>query len=247
VHRRLIAAALILVLLAVGSQAALAKDADVTISDSKGFDPALVTIDAGDTVFWTVDSKALVGHSVTADAGSGEAFDSSPMCDTTPANDNCLKPGDVFEHTFTTPGTFPYHDRANPKNKGEVIVLMVATTTTPPPSTTSTTQRATTTAPSTTSSTTTSSSTTSSSSTTTTTLVPATTSVSSDLTVKGGGGGGSNTPLLLGAAAVVVAGLAGAAWWAYNRGPGGPPTGPGYDAGPLPYDEPPPTTMGPTI
>ena len=239
-HRRLLAAALILVLVVVGSQVARAQPQrpDVTVSDAKGFDPAFITINAGGTVLWMVDENATVGHSVTSDDSSEEVFDSSPDCDVTPGNDNCLKPGDTFDHTFEVPGTYTYHDRANPTNQGEVIVLQVATTTSTPETTTSTTTPATTTEPTTTSSstTTTGSTTTSTSSTTTTTLIPVTTSDSSDVTVKDGGGGDSNAPLLAGAA-IVVAGLAGAAWWAYNRG--GPPMDPGG-----PYDDVPPTTMG---
>jgi plastocyanin len=243
VHRRLLAAALILLLVVVGSQAVRAQpaDSDVVITDAKGFEPALVTINAGETVLWKVDANATAGHSVTSDDSSDEVFDSSPDCDETPGNDNCLKPGDFFDHTFATPGTYTYHDRADPTNQGEVIVLRVATTTSAPPPTT-TIPPETTTAPTTTAAvpetTTAPSTTTSTASPTTTTLVTVTTNDSSDVGVKDGDGGGSNAPLLAGAA-IVVAGLAGAAWWAYNRG--GPPMGPG------PYDNLPPTTMGPEI
>ena len=232
-HRRLIAAALILVLVVVGLRAVQAQPQtfDVLISDTKGYEPALVTINAGETVVWKVDENAKLGHSVTSDDSSDEVFDSSPDCDNTPGNDSCLKPGDFFDHTFATPGTYTYHDSANPANQGEVIVLRVVTTTSAPPPTT-TVPPATTTEPTTTTAvpetTTAPSSTTSTSSTTTTTLVTVTTNDSSDVGVKDGDDGGSNAPLLAGAA-IVVAGLAGAAWWAYNRG--GPPMGPG------PYDD----------
>src|SRR4051794_26286753 len=255
VHRRLLAAALIMFLVLIGARPAQAADGKVAISDAKGFEPALVTINAGEKVTWTVDTNAKDGHSVTSDDSSDEVFDSSPDCDITPGNDSCMKPDDTFEHTFAVPGTYSYHDRADPQNRGEVIVLELATTTTPPPTTTTeappTTEAPTTTeAPATTTAPTTTSST---SSTTTTTLVTATTNDSSDVGVSDSGGGDSNAPLLAGAA-VVVAGLAGVAWWAYNRG-GPPPAGPGPGPGPAPgsgpelgpYDEPPPTQMGPTV
>lgn len=240
-HHRLLAAALALVLVALGAPRAMAQGGgDVTISDDTGFKPTLVTIDAGGTVTWKVDKKAALGHSVTSDDSSSEVFDSSPDCDPTPFNDNCLKPGDTFAHTFLTSGTFPYHDAANPDNLGEVIVLQLATTTSPPPSTTTTTGAPTTTP---TSSTTTSSTTTS----TSTTLVTTTTNVSSDIAAGAKGGGRSNAPLLAGAA-LVVAGLAGAAWWAYRRGNGGGPYDGPYDQPPYdgPYNEP-PTTTGPQV
>src|SRR4051812_5341248 len=94
----------------VGARPAQAADAEVTVSDAKGFEPALVTINVGDKVTWTVAAGAETGHSVTSDDASDEVFDSSPDCDDTAGNDSCMKPGDTFAHTFAVPGTYPYHD-----------------------------------------------------------------------------------------------------------------------------------------
>jgi plastocyanin len=67
------------------------------------FAPATLTIFKGQTVQWT--NRGGEPHTVTANPGtekckatSGEAFGSSTM-----------NPGDTFEHTFNTPGTFDYH------------------------------------------------------------------------------------------------------------------------------------------
>jgi plastocyanin len=52
-------------------------------------------IRAGDTIRWVFDSGF---HTATSTAGSAEQF-----------NSDLRFPGDQFEHTFTTPGTFDYY------------------------------------------------------------------------------------------------------------------------------------------
>jgi plastocyanin len=198
------------------------------------YNPKTITVKEGDTVTWT--QKDQIGHSVTS---TDDLFDSSPGCDATPENDNCLKPNDTFSFTFETAGEFSYHCRVHSSMVGNVVVEAAATTTT---SSTTTTTKPTTTSSSTTTST--SDTTTTSSSTTTTTSTTVFSSASGQVAVadKGGSGGGSsNLPLLLGAAAI-VAGLAGLAYWLWWRSGEGP-----YDDGPDWTQEPPPTVQGPRI
>jgi len=70
------------------------------------FKPAAITVVAGTTVAWT--QKDDDPHTVTADDAS---FDSTG-----------LGQGDVYRHTFTAPGRYPYHCSAHPFMKGVVIV-----------------------------------------------------------------------------------------------------------------------------
>lgn len=72
-----------------------ANTVEVLATDNFRFQPATVTIPPGTTVRWR--STSSVEHSVTPDQGTewqGTDLDSS---------------GDTFEHTFMTPGTYPYH------------------------------------------------------------------------------------------------------------------------------------------
>ena len=228
---------LVLAFLASAWTPARAANADVDITDFK-FTPSTITVNEGDTVFW--HQKGRVGHSVTADDGS---FDSSPGCDATPDNDNCLKPGDTFHVTLPT-GTFAYHCKVHPSMTGTIVVnpdQASTTTTTEAPTTTAsttTTTASTTTTTSTTSSTTTTTSTTTTSTTTSTTF-PSSASIA-PITVNDSSGGSSSAPWLLGGAAV-VAGLAALAYWLWWR------SGQPSEAGPDPTGEPPPTTQGPQI
>jgi plastocyanin len=58
------------------------------------FDPAAISIAIGDTVHWLWDDAAP--HSTTSDAG---VWDSGVHTGA----------GFVFDHTFTSSGSFPYH------------------------------------------------------------------------------------------------------------------------------------------
>jgi plastocyanin len=79
---------------------------EVSMKDIK-FDPATVTIKAGDTVTWVNDDS--VGHDVTGDdfesGGPGE-----------------MQNGDTFDHTFEKAGTFDYVCTVHPGMKGTVKV-----------------------------------------------------------------------------------------------------------------------------
>jgi plastocyanin len=89
-----------------GSGGAAAGGGEVTMKDIK-FDPANVTIDAGQTVTWTNDDS--VGHDVTGDDfKSGDA--------------GAMQNGDTFEHTFDAAGTFDYVCSVHPGMEGSVTV-----------------------------------------------------------------------------------------------------------------------------
>jgi amicyanin len=71
------------------------------------FNPAEVTIKAGDTVTWVNDDS--VGHDVT-----GDDFKSGKP--------GAMQNGDTFEHTFEKAGTFDYVCTVHPGMKGTVRV-----------------------------------------------------------------------------------------------------------------------------
>lgn len=69
--------------------------------------PREVRIRVGEKVVWFYADGSRAPHTVTSGAcrgadcsGGGQAFASGPTL---------LKPGDRYEHTFTRPGTYPYH------------------------------------------------------------------------------------------------------------------------------------------
>ncbi|HEX8242453.1 MAG TPA: cupredoxin family copper-binding protein [Longimicrobium sp.] len=70
------------------------------------FVPGRIEITAGTTVEWTNNDP--LQHTVTADDGS---FDSG-----------LIGTGGTWRHTFTTPGTYPYHCTPHPFMKGTVVV-----------------------------------------------------------------------------------------------------------------------------
>jgi plastocyanin len=71
------------------------------------FEPAEVTVSAGDTVTWTNNDS--VSHDVTADGfSSGES--------------GGMAGGDTFEHTFEEAGTFDYVCTVHPGMEGSVVV-----------------------------------------------------------------------------------------------------------------------------
>ena len=71
------------------------------------FNPASVTVSAGDTVTWTNEDN--VGHDVT-----GDGFKSG--------DPGALQNGDTFEHSFDKAGTFDYVCTVHPGMKGSVKV-----------------------------------------------------------------------------------------------------------------------------
>ena len=77
----------------------------VTI-DNFAFNPATLTIPAGTTVTWANQDDML--HTVTA---ANRLFSSKG-----------LETGDVYSHTFTTPGTYTYFCSLHPRMTATIIV-----------------------------------------------------------------------------------------------------------------------------
>jgi plastocyanin len=70
------------------------------------FEPAQVSVPAGETVVWTNNDS--VGHTVTADDGS---FDSNPTCGS--VGGACMTKGQTFQFTFSQPGKVAYYCRVH--------------------------------------------------------------------------------------------------------------------------------------
>lgn len=104
-------------LFALGAAAAPAQAADVTISNFS-FSPTPLTIAQGDTVTWQWAGPDT-NHSVTSDAMQADSWDSNPMG--APLSTD-HPPGDTFDHTFGTAGTFMYHCKVHSSMHGKVIV-----------------------------------------------------------------------------------------------------------------------------
>lgn len=112
--------ALVLAVLALGGALAvpaLAKNVDVSIVGT-AFDPATITVEAGDTVTWTTTQSIGQQHSVTSGkpgaADQGKVFDSGLGL-----QDN----GQSYQFTFTTPGTYDYFCQVHPTQMiGQVVV-----------------------------------------------------------------------------------------------------------------------------
>jgi plastocyanin len=100
--------------LAASATPALA-DVNVNVGDNF-FAPTTVNINPGQTVNW--HWLGPVGnHSVTADSGQSESFDSDPGT-TFPVH----AAGFIFSHTFPNAGRFTYHCKVHAFMTGRVIV-----------------------------------------------------------------------------------------------------------------------------
>jgi plastocyanin len=84
---------------------ALGATKNVTLQNI-AYHPPTVTIHVGDMVTWT-HADGGTPHSVTADAGQADSFDSNP----TNCPPVCMVSGDTFSHVFKKAGTFTYHCR----------------------------------------------------------------------------------------------------------------------------------------
>ena len=73
----------------------------------RSYQPAQLTVVAGQTVTWR--NSGLGPHTVTADAGQ--------------FNSGTLQAGATFSYTFSTPGTFAYSCTIHPTMHGRVVVL----------------------------------------------------------------------------------------------------------------------------
>lgn len=117
---------------AFGVAAAPASAGDVTIQNFQ-FSPTPVTIAQGETVTWHYAGPDT-NHSVTADSGQADSWDSDPARPPTSADH---PPTSTFEHKFDTPGSFTYHCKVHGSMHGKVIVT-AAGGGPPPPSDTTT-------------------------------------------------------------------------------------------------------------
>ena len=101
--RKLMFLAVTLLALAIAAPATAATKIAITAG---GFQPAQVTVGAGDTVTWTNEDS--LERRIVADGG---AF-SSPV----------LASGSSYTFRFDRAGTFPYHDETKTAQKGTVMV-----------------------------------------------------------------------------------------------------------------------------
>jgi plastocyanin len=117
------------VVVALGAVTAPAHAADVTIKNYS-FMPSSVTIAQGDTVKWNWAGPDT-NHSVSADSGQADSFDSDPTGTALTINHS---PGATFSHTFNTTGTFTYFCKVHSYMTGKVTVVLPGAA--PPPDTT---------------------------------------------------------------------------------------------------------------
>lgn len=130
--RRIAIAGGLLLAMAAAVAPALAANAAVSIA-GRAFDPATVTVNAGDTVTWTVTESINEPHSVTSGTpeDSGKAFDSGTAGSN--SSFNLRDVGQTFEHTFNEPGEYLYYCVIHPAEMtGKVVVLAEGAS--PPPS-----------------------------------------------------------------------------------------------------------------
>ncbi|MGF7228433.1 MAG: cupredoxin domain-containing protein [Candidatus Saccharibacteria bacterium] len=73
------------------------------------FSPMAITVKVGTKVTWT--NKDSTSHTVTADSGAADAFDSGT-----------LATGQSYSHTFSKAGTFAYHCTFHSDMHGTVTV-----------------------------------------------------------------------------------------------------------------------------
>ncbi len=95
----------------------------VTIDgDAFRYAPAEVTVGVRDSVIWFWRGVVSRDHSVTADPGQTEAFDSDPGG---PPTNQTHPAGDLFSHTFREEGRFTYHCKVHEGMTGVVNVVAV--------------------------------------------------------------------------------------------------------------------------
>jgi plastocyanin len=101
-----LAAVAVLALAVTGASQPASQATKAVAIKSTGFSPKSVTIATGDAVKWT--NRDTKNHQVVANNGS---FASA-----------VIKPGKSYTHTFTTAGTFRYHDALHPALTGKIVV-----------------------------------------------------------------------------------------------------------------------------
>lgn len=88
------------------------KEVTVTVTES-GFEPATVTIKAGEKVTWMNKS----GASVSINSAPHPTHEAYP-----PLNLGIVKDGASVSLTFDKAGTYKYHNHLDPSQTGEVVV-----------------------------------------------------------------------------------------------------------------------------
>ena len=107
-----------LCLVAFAGPASAAGPTAISIID-QSFQPADATIQAGDTVTWTVTKAIADSHSVTSGtpSDSGKEFDSKTTLHVN---------GDTFSQTFNAAGSFPYFCIVHPSQMHGTITVVGA-------------------------------------------------------------------------------------------------------------------------
>lgn len=86
------------------------------------YTPPSTTIAVGDTLIWFWQGSVFRNHSVTAEPGQAEQFDSDPGGLPT----NASHPdGDSFSHAFTQQGVFTYYCKVHSSMRGSVEVVKI--------------------------------------------------------------------------------------------------------------------------
>src|SRR5688572_10256156 len=103
-----------IILMALTAISLKAADVTVQVVNPMSFDPAAVTINAGDTVTWSFQPGGT--HTTTSDATSGpEVWDSG------------FRSSGTFSHTFNTPGAHEYycvlHSTAGGTSMNGVVIV----------------------------------------------------------------------------------------------------------------------------
>lgn len=106
--------------------------AEVTIEDNAFVDPqgrrnqdASVTVSVGETVRWTYGSSGSSSHTVTSGEGSGgDSGDGVPDGVSEGLDSGSMSPGDTYEFTFETAGTWTYYCEVHPGVMYESTVVV---------------------------------------------------------------------------------------------------------------------------
>ena len=132
VARRLALAGGLLLVVLAATAPVLAAEAAVAIK-GQAFEPASITINAGDTVTWMVTESIDQPHSVTSGTpqDSGAIFDSGTAVDGEPV---LQANGQSFAHTFNDPGEFPYYCEIHPGTMTGTVVVLAEGASAPPSS-----------------------------------------------------------------------------------------------------------------
>ncbi|MGH9039034.1 MAG: cupredoxin domain-containing protein, partial [Acidimicrobiia bacterium] len=109
--------------IALAPLAARAETQNVAVKDFL-FEPTSLNITQGDQVVWKNDGQRA--HTVTF----ADGLDSNPDCDNGGLLEDCLRPGETFDRTFTQTGEFKYRCKLHAHMTGAVVVAAAPTTTT---------------------------------------------------------------------------------------------------------------------